>query len=666
MRSGYILFFIMVAFLSAPCLQAGNTDSLVSLLDNTLVNESQVELRLQIAREISNSDIKGALMYAREALSFAEEINSMALVADSKLAIGEFYDYLGVREEAIDHLMEALVIFEELNEPRKQAQALMLVGNAYWYLNQFESALKYYSQASRFAEALNDTSLIISVINARGAVYGNTGRMDSALILFREANSLSRQIDSRDQEILTYYNMGDVNLFSGNIDRAIGIFHDLENNYDLEHTSSKHLSNLYNSMTRAFILKGDVKWARRYSEKTREALSMYSRLTETREYYHNLYQIDSIEKNTQSALDHYVRYTRLNDSLSNASFRERLANLEIYFDLRAKEGEIERLQLDNQFKDLQIRQRMIINYGSISGIILLFTIVFLVVRSTLKTKEKNVALEMQTRALEKANLKISAQSRDLQDKNNELESVIEELKATQQHLVQSEKMASLGTLTAGIAHEINNPLNFISGGLGIIAGAEQENNGEGEQEKEERRSKALQMAFDGLERATGIVRALMTFSHKGASKLVKADLHEIIDNTLLFLHSKLSPGIEIRKDYQLKETIPVFPEKMHQVIMNIIDNAIYAVNQNHSGKKKITIKTQPQDGCMLLKISNNGPPIKEDHLHQLFDPFFTTKDPGEGTGLGLSICYTLISEHQGSIRAENLNGEVAFIIQLPC
>jgi len=661
----HTIIVLTIAWLSFPCPGRSGTDSLISLLDSTVVDENQIQLRLEIAEQISNSDITEALGYARDALKEAEEIGAMVLTAEAKLAIGTYYDYLGVRREAIDHLMEALSIFEKLDKPHEQARALMLIGNVYWYLNQFESALKYYNEASGFGQMLNDTSLIISVMNAKGAVYGNTSRMDSALILFREANILARKIESQEQVILTYYNMGDVSLYSGEIDEAIGIFYDLERNYDLENKSSKHLSNLYNSMTRAFIMKGDMKWAEKYSEKTQQALKTYTRLTETREYYFNRYMIDTVQNNSVSALHNYTRYTRLNDSLNNAGFQERLANLEIYFDLKAKEGEIERLTLDNQFKDLQIRQRKIINYGTIAGIILLFTIVFLVVRSTRRTNEKNVTLEEQKRELENANAKIRNQSKDLQDKNNELESVIDELKATQQHLVQSEKMASLGTLTAGIAHEINNPLNFISGGLGIIADAKKEGAKISEKEKKARITRAIKMAYDGLSRATGIVKALISFSHKGSSQPVKSDLHEIIDNTLLFLHSKLDKHITIRKDYRLEAPVLVYPEKMHQVIMNILDNAIHAVQKGKTVEKWIEISTIKKDDFVVIEITNNGPAIEEKHITQLFDPFFTTKDPGEGTGLGLSICYTLISEHRGNIRAANIDGKVCFTVEIP-
>ena len=339
----------------------------------------------------------------------------------------------------------------------------------------------------------------------------------------------------------------------------------------------------------AHILKGDLKWAKRYAEKSRIALERYARLTESREYYHNMYRIDSMEGNYQSALLNYTIYTSLTDSLNNAAFKDRLAKLEILSDLKSQETEIERLTLDNQFKDLQIRQRRIINYGAISGFMLLLTILFLLIRSAYKTRERNLLLEEQKDELERANMKIRSQSLDLLDKNSELESVIEELKATQQHLVQSEKMASLGTLTAGVAHEINNPLNFISGGLGIIEETDREGNTMSEEEKECRRKKATKLAFDGLDRATEIVKALMTFSHRGSSQKKPLNLNDIIDNTLLFLQSKLSDQTEIRKDYRLTQEVPVFQDKMHQVILNILDNAIFATKQISEGERLIII-----------------------------------------------------------------------------
>jgi C4-dicarboxylate-specific signal transduction histidine kinase len=190
-------------------------------------------------------------------------------------------------------------------------------------------------------------------------------------------------------------------------------------------------------------------------------------------------------------------------------------------------------------------------------------------------------------------------------------------------------------------------------------------NWEGRENDEKRCAMATKMALDGLERSVGIVQALMTFSHRGGSRKVETDLNDTIDKTLMFLNSRLSEDILIKKTYRLDRTVPVFPEKMHQVIMNILDNAIFAVNRKPEGPRIIRISTRMKDSQVYLSFSNNGPAIPGEHLDQLFDPFFTTKDPGQGTGLGLSICYTLVSDHGGEISARNFADGVNFTVTLP-
>jgi len=440
MLSRNISCVILLVVLSASQTWSQHLDSLIALRDTTLISGEQIDLQLQIANELSDSDIREALDLANHALRDAEEIASVRWIAEAKLAIGRFYDYLGVNEIAANQLIEAFDSFVELEDSLKQANTLMQIGNIYFYIDQFETALEYFTLVSEYGRSLNDTSLIISGLNATAAVYGNTSKMDSALILLNEALDLSRQIESLQQEILAYYNIGDVHLYSKRRTQALEVFHDLENFYDLRENSPKHLSNLYNSMTLAYLEKRDLDMAKQYSDSTLKALQENMRRKEYQQYYLNRYRIDSAENHLDSALTHYIMYTELLDSLDNASFKERLANQHIYFDLQSKESQIERLILDNQFKDFKIRQKRLTNYGYVTFSLLMLTIVFLVIRSYRKIQEKSKLLEKQK----------------------------EDLKAAQQRLVQSEKMASIGTLTAGIAHEINNPLNFISGGLNIV------------------------------------------------------------------------------------------------------------------------------------------------------------------------------------------------------
>ena len=258
----------------------------------------------------------------------------------------------------------------------------------------------------------------------------------------------------------------------------------------------------------------------------------------------------------------------------------------------------------------------------------------------------------------------------VKERTVELDNALKQLKSAQQQLVQSEKMASLGTLTTGISHEINNPLNYISGGLFLLE-EHSEKKGDVVITEANYMDSARSMIREGFDKVHRIVTSLLSFSGRGESKRDLYDIHTILDNTLLILKPKIAGNIELIRDYRLEKKVPVCQDKMHQVFLNIFDNAIYALDRPGAcnGNKKIRISTrieeQKNGWCAVIEIYNNGGPIPDEYLNLIFDPFFTTRDPGEGVGLGLSITYTLVTEHQGKIKAVNRDDGVSFFIELP-
>lgn len=263
--------------------------------------------------------------------------------------------------------------------------------------------------------------------------------------------------------------------------------------------------------------------------------------------------------------------------------------------------------------------------------------------------ERSKELERANEELYATNDELSAINEELHQNKNiietqniELKTTLDHLQETQTKLIQSEKMASLGIMSAGVAHEINNPLNFIMGGyLGL------ENyfkNTDAPCDKDI--PYFLSGIKVGVDRASEIVMALNQFSRNTESNAEPCDIHSIIDNCLVILSNQYDNQLEIVKDYSNKlPQLKGNSSKLHQVFFNILSNAIQATN----AVGQISICTQPTDSSALIEISDTGCGIKKELLERVTDPFFTTKEPGKGTGLGLSIAYRIIQEHNGEL-----------------
>ena len=241
---------------------------------------------------------------------------------------------------------------------------------------------------------------------------------------------------------------------------------------------------------------------------------------------------------------------------------------------------------------------------------------------------------------------LSLKNKIINEQKNEIEINLTKLKETQNKLVQSEKMASLGILTAGVAHEINNPLNFISG---AYLGFEKFFSNKAPEYKNEV-SVLLRGLQTGIKRASEVVQGLNHFSRDSKNYNEDCSLHTIIDNCLLILKNKSKERIEIEKHYWQNDIVIKGNEgKLHQVFINILTNSIHSIEK--SGV--ISIETQKNKNIVSVVIKDSGYGIAKENLSKIIEPFFTTKAPGEGMGLGLSITYNIIKEHNGDIEFES-------------
>ncbi|MEX6687319.1 7TM diverse intracellular signaling domain-containing protein [Danxiaibacter flavus] len=303
-------------------------------------------------------------------------------------------------------------------------------------------------------------------------------------------------------------------------------------------------------------------------------------------------------------------------------------------------------------------------------------------------REQNVILER----------KVAERTDELQNSNNQLNSALTELKDAQTQLVEAEKMASLGQLTAGIAHEINNPINFVKSNIkplqldindlfDIIDEYNKLHEVNGDDVRPHlKKINSLQQQIDvpfvkseikslikgieeGADRTAEIVRGLRTFSRLDESEMKTVNVHEGIDSTLVLLKNSTPYNIAIKKDFKANGEIDCYPGKLNQVFMNIINNGIQAImaKKPMGDSECITISTRDtEDEKIQISIKDSGIGMTEEVKQKIYEPFFTTKDVGEGTGLGMAIVFKIINNHHGKIDIISSPGNGAeFVLTLP-
>lgn len=245
-------------------------------------------------------------------------------------------------------------------------------------------------------------------------------------------------------------------------------------------------------------------------------------------------------------------------------------------------------------------------------------------------------------------------NRELRANRDELQSILQEFEETRNHLVQSEKMASLGLLASGINHEINNPLNFIMGSLENLKRLKK-------LKSADELKPYLEAMEEGVNRIDAIVKSLNHFNYKSQRDGI-CDIHSILDNCLIIMQHKVGKAVAIKKMYADNAIVKGISGQIHQVFLNLIANAIHSLN----GSGEITIFTHFEDTNVLIEVRDNGRGIPKEIQEKIFDPFFTTKSPGEGTGLGLSISRKIIHDHDGLISVQSeLEIGTTFIVSLP-
>ena len=328
----------------------------------------------------------------------------------------------------------------------------------------------------------------------------------------------------------------------------------------------------------------------------------------------------------------------------------------------------------------------------INAVVLIVFAVFIyrILYSNRIISRQNKDMSQQQEELEKAKLKLLEALDEEKKTRQTLESTHQNLKAAQSQLIHVEKMSSLGQLTAGIAHEINNPVSFIKGGMQTLKMAVQDlysiieqyqntdtSSAEFKEEFDQIKPESATMLLEvkemveqlfkdilfGTDRVTEIVNGLRVFSRHDEAKVKAASVHENLDAAFLILKHKIKDRIEVIKQYDPNvREIDCLPGQLNQVFVNLVSNAIDAMDDFGT----LIVSTHNLSDKVQLSFKDNGKGIPDEVRDKIFDPFFTTKDVGEGTGLGLSISHSIIKQHNGVIEVfSGRNAGTEFRITLP-
>jgi len=387
--------------------------------------------------------------------------------------------------------------------------------------------------------------------------------------------------------------------------------------------------------------------------------------------YYNLSLIDSAKGNYKQAFEHYKLYTLYRDSLVREETAKKSLQAKMQYEFDKKQA-VAKAEQDK--KDAEQKRIKNLQYFTIAGLIVLLLVILLIAfiqwRNNNQKKKANVLLQQQ---------------------KEKVEDTLTELKSTQSQLIHSEKMASLGELTAGIAHEIQNPLNFVNNfsevNTELIEEMKEEidkgNIREIKTIADDIKENELKINHHG-KRAEAIVKGMLQHSRSSSGVKETTDINELADEYLRLAYHGLrakdqSFNATLKTDFDESiGNIKIIPQDIGRVLLNLFNNAFYTVTEKKNSPQPppvgggveyeptVSVGTKKTGDKVLISVKDNGNGIPQKVVDKIFQPFFTTKPPGQGTGLGLSLAYDFVKAHGGELKVETKEGEGAeFIIQLP-
>ncbi len=651
-----------------------NAQHSVDSLRNAYLHATVDSFRYNIGKELydyyeeSNKD--SALYYADQNLALAKKYHE--ILAEAFYLDNTAYQLIGLGKYA-DGLKNVLDAFKITEDPKNDKQSTWLLfssafnGNkrllilAYTHhmfailmreTQNSEQEIFHYKEARRIAIEINHPIRQMMAAMNIGRTYMTINNLDSALDYEQEAEQLNLKTGFKKYLGQVYFTMGNIYNEKKDVPLALQYYYKgMEASKEANNLNA--LTNSYYFLAKHFIDTGEKDSALYYAIKSLETMKQLGIVRWYRVNLGTVYENVYLAYKMRGQTDSTLKYQELTLVVKDSLYKSRIKSLTAFQAVTLNE----QLRLQNVEKDKINYQNKIRTYFFTAGIAVLLLLAIIFYRNN---KQKQKA-------------------------NKVLEKTLTDLKSTQSQLIQSEKMASLGELTAGIAHEIQNPLNFVNNFSDVsnelidemIDEVKKGNVTEAEAIANDIKQNLEKINHHG-KRADAIVKGMLQHSRSSTGQKEPTDINALADEYLRLAYHGLrakDKSFNAKFETDLDPSIGkinIIPQDLGRVILNLITNAFYVVDE----KKKLTVNsyeptvivsTKKLNNKIEMSVKDNGNGISPKVLDKIFQPFFTTKPTGQGTGLGLSMSYDIVTKgHGGELKVETKEGEgTTFIIILP-
>lgn len=617
----------------------------------------------------------GVLYSSKSEFSISLKYYDSALVLFRKIANkegeGSVLNYIGINyqnegnyQKAIDYCLQAFEIRKEINDHQGVVYSLINVGNMYLDVGQPQTALNFYNQSVSYAKDHNMDPFDYS-LNQIGKTYLKLKQYDKA-----EAY-LVRKINGEGARVSDHLAIGELYSLTGRPDSAIKHYNISFTEAEEGNNNTKALSLI--GLSKVYLKKGEYKLAMSYAKQAYNVAASLQNKLILADVANVLAVLHKKNGDFKKAIQYFELAHSVTDSVTSENYQRKLAFNETKNEIENERAQVKLLSVEQALQDQKLKGEQLLK----KFILIVFAVVVFLSFTIIKN-------------INRKRKKIQSQKDQIEMERARVETAYEELKSTQAQLIQSEKMASLGELTAGIAHEIQNPLNFVNNfsevNKELIDEMQQElitGNNEGAISISKDIKDNEQKINEHGRRADTIVKSMLQHSRVSSGQKELTDINALAGEYLrLSFHGmrakEKSFNATIQTDFDPSiEKTRIIPPEIGRVLLNLFNNAFYAVadRDRHSFSEgegvagyqpTVSVSTKKINNKIEITIADNGNGVPKKSLNKIFQPFFTTKPAGQGTGLGLSLSYDIIKAHGGEIKVASKEGEGAtFVIQLP-